>query len=103
MALPREQRLKLPLTGERLLRRAKVSPLEVRVYQSDQNKAAVVVPKMHIKKAFKRNLIKRQCLAVIQQQFKEKHLGIIYVRVYAKPDQENMAAVMHKCFELLRR
>ena len=103
MALSKEQRASLPIRGERLLKQVKVFPLDVRLYDADINQGAVMVPKRVEKKANKRNLIKRQCFSVIQKAFKEKHLGIVLVRVYSKPEtQSNITNVMNECIELLR-
>ena len=102
MALSKEQRASLPIKEERLLKQVNKFPLDVRLYEGGY-KAAVLVPKRVEKKASKRNLIKRQCLSIIQQAFKEKHLGIVLVRVYSKPEtQINITSVMGECIEFLR-
>ena len=103
MALPKEQRVAFPIRGKKLLQQVRIFPLEIRLFESDTNQAAVSVSKQVEKLANKRNLIRRQCFSRIQQAFKEKHLGIVLVRVYSKTGiQDSMTEVVDKCIALLR-
>ena len=103
MALSRKQRASLPIREERLLKQVKIYPLDVRLYDAKVNKGAVLISKRVEKKAYKRNLIKRQCFSVLEAAFKEKNLGIVLVRVYSKPEaQGNIISVMNECIALLR-
>jgi ribonuclease P protein component len=102
MALSRNQRIQFPVSGK-LQKKVKVRPLEIKLYEGGDNRAAVIVPKSKVQKASRRNHIRRQCLGTIQQRFQDRLIGVLLVRVYTSPQSgENMPDIMNRCIDLLR-
>ena len=102
MALSREQRLPSPvLFGEHMT--FKTPPVLLKHQKSARNAACVIIPKRFVAKAVDRNRTKRQCLALLQERFRNEMVGSLVVRVYTKPS--NHAAIVRSlaaCLEQLR-
>ena len=102
MALSREQRLLSPvLLGEHVTIRT--PPVLLKHQKSTRNAAIVIIPKRFVARAVDRNRAKRQCLALLQERFRNEMVGSLVVRVYTKPSTH--AAIVKSlaaCLEQLR-